>query len=415
MNSDMNDCQFAVIGAGPYGLAAASDLRAAGVEVRIFGKPMDFWANQMPKGMLLRSPWSGSSIGDAAQALTLDRYETAVGSKLPRHLPLEDFVRYGLWFQRQALPDLDPRNVTWVEREGHKYRITLDDGESCRVQNVIVATGIGFFANCPAPFARLPLELASHTSNRLNNDLGRFAGRRVAVIGAGQSAIESAALLSEAGAHVEVIMRHPQLRWLRSRPIVEWLMDCKLNPFKAPGKIGPAGINWLIEHPALFTLIPRKLQDMIAYRAIRPAASGWLRPRAQEVIITTSRHAVSAAVCRDKVLMRLNDDSERAVDHVLLGTGYKIDITRYGFLSAKLLQAVRTVNGYPVLNRGFESSLPGVYFVGATAAHSFGPFMRFVAGTQYAASALARYVSKQPLRRALGSAGLKAISEKNGL
>ena len=54
LNSDSR-CQFAVVGAGPYGLAVGSHLRAGGFDVRIFGKPMDFWASQMPKGMLLLS------------------------------------------------------------------------------------------------------------------------------------------------------------------------------------------------------------------------------------------------------------------------------------------------------------------------------------------------------------------------
>ena len=39
----------------------------------------------------------------------------------------------------------------------------------------------------------------------------------MAVIGAGQSAIESAALLREGGAEVEVLIREPKLRWLRPK------------------------------------------------------------------------------------------------------------------------------------------------------------------------------------------------------
>src|SRR5258706_948861 len=213
MSNNSFSCQVTVIGAGPYGLAVASHLRAASAEVRIFGKPMDFWDSQMPKGMLLRSEWSGSNIGDPNQTLTLDRYESSLGSKLDRpRLPREDFVRYGQWFQQKALPDLDKRNVARVEAGCAGYRITLDDGEQISSQNVVVATGIGSFSNYTAPFALLPRELASHTSDRLNHDLSRFAGKSVAVVGAGQSAIESAALLLEAGAQVEVLLRQPQLR-----------------------------------------------------------------------------------------------------------------------------------------------------------------------------------------------------------
>jgi cation diffusion facilitator CzcD-associated flavoprotein CzcO len=53
--------QVAIIGAGPYGLAAAAHLRAVGVETCIFGKVMEFWENQMPAGMFLRSSWEASS------------------------------------------------------------------------------------------------------------------------------------------------------------------------------------------------------------------------------------------------------------------------------------------------------------------------------------------------------------------
>jgi hypothetical protein len=307
MTNNSLGCQFTVIGAGPYGLAVASHLRAAGAETRIFGRPMDFWANQMPRGMLLRSPWSGSNIADPNQTLTLDRYESALGSKVVRHAPLEVFVSYGQWFQQQALPDLDTRNIALVERDDAGYRIMLDDGESFHSQNVAVVTGIGSFANCPAPFASLPPELVSHTSSRLNNNLARFASKCVAVVGAGQSAIESAVLLHEAGADVEVLMRQPQLRWLNSRPLIEWLMNCKMNPFKAPGNIGPVGIDWLIEHPALFTTMPRKLQEEMAYRAIRPAASPWLRSRTEKVTITPSQQVVNATVRGDKVHLHLND------------------------------------------------------------------------------------------------------------
>jgi hypothetical protein len=84
---------------------------------------------------------------------------------------------------------------------------------------------------------------------------------------------------------------------------------------------------------------------------------------------------------------------------VLLGTGYKVAIARYGFLSPPLLEAIRTVNGYPLLNKGFESSVPGLYFVGATAAYSFGPLCRFVAGTRFTAVTLTDFARKKAVPR----------------
>lgn len=399
------DCEFAVVGAGPYGLAVASHLRAAGRDARIFGKVMDFWENQMPKGMCLRSPKTGSDISDPSRAFTLNRFEAAENCHVPSsRMPLEQFVSYGKWFQRQSLPDLDSRLVNNIERVGGGFDLRLDDDEHVASRNVVIATGIGAFPNYPAGFSSLPLELVSHASERVNRDLGRFSGRRVVVIGAGQSALESAALLSESGAQVEILARQPRVRWLRSSSWLEWLMDCKLNPFKVPGKIGPIGINWLVENPRLFTAFPRRLQDKMTTRAIRPAGSSWLRPRTTDVTFQTGRHVVSATRQGDRVRLELNDGSHRDADHVLLGTGYKVSVSRIKFLSADLRTEVRSANGYPVLNWGLESTVPGLHFVGATGAHSFGPLCRFVAGTSYTASALTAFVRKKSRSRSFANA-----------
>jgi hypothetical protein len=265
-----------------------------------------------------------------------------------------------------------------------------------RARGVVVATGIGPFAHCPAPFASLPPERVSHASERSNRHFGRFAGRRVVVVGGGQSAIESAALLHEAGAEVEVLARQPRVRWLRhGTPFHEWL-HCPANPFRTalypPGNIGPPGVNWLIETPQVFRRLPRRLQDWLAARALRPAATGWLRPRTQGMLIRTGRRVVSAVVRQDRVRLHLDDGSDCSADHVLLGTGYQVRLARYGFLAPEVVRGVRTADGYPVLSSGFESSVPGLYFVGATAAYSFGPVCRFVAGTPFTARALTRSV-----------------------
>jgi hypothetical protein len=385
--------RFAVVGAGPYGLAVATHLRARGFAVAVFGKVMEFWDRHMPLGMRLRSPWEGTHIADQPRALTLDAYQAAQGVRLPAPLPVEDFVRYGQWYQRRSLPDLDSRYVARVERAGDGFRLTLEDGEQIGAEKVVIAAGIGAFAHYPARFRSLPRDLVSHSSERVNRDLSRLAGRRVVVVGGGQSALESAALLAEAGAAVEVLVRAPCVRWLRhGTPLHTWLHS-PANPIRRllypPGDVGPPGINWLIETPRLFTLLPRTLQEALAARAIRPAASGWLRPRTQGVAITTGVQVIAAAPAGAGVRLSLQDGSCRHPDQVLLGTGYKVALARYAFLSPELLREVRTVHGSPVLNAAFESSVRGLYFVGAAAAYSFGPLCRFVAGTKFTARAIA--------------------------
>ena len=381
----VRSCDVAIVGAGPYGLAAAARLRALGdVNVMVFGEPMSFWAG-MPKGMLLRSAWDACHIGFPTGDLTLDSYKEASGGEFGKPVPLEAFVEYGRWFQQMAVPDVDTRRVTNVKPGPGGFRVLLDDGETVRAGRVVVAAGIEEFANRPVIFDDFPTELVTHASE--HRDLRRFGGRRVLVLGGGQSALESAALLHEAGAEVEVIALEEPLIWLHGGTVQRRLG--RLKPlFYAQTDVGPAGLSRLVAAPAIFRHLPRGMQTKIAHRAIRPAGARWLVDRLDQVPLTTGRAVVRAQASADGVHATLDDGSERLADHVILGTGYRVDIGSYGFLASDLVNAVTQVNGYPVLGKGLESSVPGLHFLGAPAAWSFGPIMRFVSGSWYASAQL---------------------------
>src|SRR3984893_1459887 len=146
----MTTTDVTVLGAGPYGLAAAAHLRQIkGLELRVFGEPMEFWKSHMPEGMLLRSPWAASHISDPQTALTMEAYGTDIGADIPRPIPLDRFVEYGLWFQRQAVPEIDRRRIARIEQESNGFQLTLSDGERMHSRRVVVAAGIGPFARRP--------------------------------------------------------------------------------------------------------------------------------------------------------------------------------------------------------------------------------------------------------------------------
>jgi cation diffusion facilitator CzcD-associated flavoprotein CzcO len=380
-------CDVVVVGAGPYGLAVAAALRAGGVDVHTFGEPMSFWDEQMPQGMLLRSPREASHIGDPSGAWSLDRYEASIGVEAVRPVPLDRFVAYGRWVQEQAVPDLDRRRVVRLQQGPGGFRLELDDGAAITAARVVLAGGIAPFAWRPPELDGLPPELVSHASE--HRDLGVFRGRRVIVVGGGQSAIESAALLHEAGAEVEVLVRAQQIHWLvRSSRLhrLQWLRRL----LYAPADIGPAGVSWLVASPRWFKRLPVRWQVPLARRSIRPAASGWLVPRTQQVQLELGRSVVAARPAGHGVELVLDHGQTRRAEHVLLGTGYRIDVSRLELLAPELAAGLALVDGYPVLDRSFQSSVPGLHFVGAPAAWSFGPLMRFVAGTGFTARALAR-------------------------
>src|SRR5712691_5853025 len=137
----MTACSVAIIGAGPYGLAVAAHLRAAGVSARIFGGAMAFWRNQMPRGMLLRSAWDASHISDPQNAFSLNAYQARLGAPLGRPVPLDHFVEYGLWFQQLVAPDLDSRHVARLEPANRGFILHLDEGERVHADRVVIASG----------------------------------------------------------------------------------------------------------------------------------------------------------------------------------------------------------------------------------------------------------------------------------
>jgi thioredoxin reductase len=394
-NGKSADCEAVVLGAGPYGLSAASHLKAAGVDVRIFGKPMDFWADKMPAGMLLRSPRVASNISDPGRSTTLEAYESSAAVPPRAPVPLETFVEYGRWFQRQLLPGLDQREIATINRNDCGFTVALEDGEVLHSRKVVVAAGIGPFLRIPPQFASLPSSQLSHCYQGCSPK--DFYRERVAVIGAGQSALECAALLHEAGAKVEVIARISGLRWIGQHP---WLH--RLGPISSmlysSHDVGPAGISRMVAAPKLMTQVPLKLRDKIRTRAVRPAGSQWLRARLKNVSITTGRLVTAAKSVGPEVELKLDDGSGRVIDHVILGTGYTVDITRYRFLSPDLVRGLDLQDGYPILKSGFLSSVPGLHFVGATAARTFGPLLYFVAGTEFTSKELAAHFRRDRSR-----------------
>lgn len=385
-------CEVAIIGAGPYGMAAASHLLDAGVETRIFGQVMGFWKAQMPNRMLLRSLPTASDIAGPRDMFSLAEYAARHSVALEHPLPREEFVRYGEWFQRQTVSAVDSRKVSRVEPNRGRFLVVIEDGERVSAARIVVAAGPGPFAWKPPQFDDVPSRVASHSSE--HDSFAGFSGKSVLVVGGGQSALESAALLHEAGADVEILVRHPRVHWLdEDRPDSEYGRLHRLL-YRQDG-VGPPGINWLVAAPGVFRGLPMSLKRWISRRALRPAGAFWLRSRLEDVRITTARTVSSASATNGRLRVRLDDAGERDADHALLATGYRVDLTRYSFLPAELLRSVRTSDGFPVLRRGFESSVPGLYFLGAPATRMFGPGMMFVLGTRYSARALLGSVREQ--------------------
>jgi Pyridine nucleotide-disulphide oxidoreductase len=385
-----DNCAVAIIGAGPYGLAAAAHLRAANVPIRIFGKALSFWRASMPTGMKLRSPWVATHIADPHRRHTLDDYYSLAGMDPPKLLPVEKFIDYGMWFQKRAAPDLDVRTVTRVQAIDGGFRLALEDGDSFVAKRVVMATGLLGHEYRPQQFDGFPRALVSHSCEHTDSE--RYRGKRVAVIGRGQSACESAALLHEAGAEVEIICRgnliwnaDPSQRGMLRKSLRALLGDMLIPP----SQVGPFPHNWINEAPSIIRHFAQPARDRWNELNLRATAILWLRPRLQDVVVDQGRTILAARKEGDGVTLTL-DDATKRFDHVLLGTGYRIDVEKMRMLDPKLRARIARHHGLPVLNGGFESSVPGLHFVGAAAVASFGPLLRFIAGSGFAARRITR-------------------------
>lgn len=395
----MESCDLIILGAGPYGLAAAAHLRGiGGLNYKIFGEPMEFWQRNMPEGMFLRSSWEASQIADPERKLTLESFMADNATQVPDPIPLEKFVAYGRWFQQKTAAQLDRRKIKRVTVANDGFAVEAEDGENFHCRSVVVAAGIAPFAWRPEGLSQIPSSLASHSSQ--HTGFQQFKGKRVLVLGGGQSALESGALLREAGADVDIIVRQPRVHWLRWRAkITRTGLFGRL--IYSPRDVGPPGLSQLVARPDYLKLLPRSCRDWIDRRSIRPAGAAWLMKRVNHDSIRTQSRIASAAPSNGQLRVRFANGMEEKVDHLLLATGYRINVAKYGFLSAEILSKLEVFNGYPRLRPGLESSIPGLHFLGSPAAWSFGPVARFVSGAHYCVPAMARKVAagQQPGRR----------------
>jgi thioredoxin reductase len=382
-----------VVGAGPYGLSTAAHLRGRGLRVAVFGRTMEMWRRHMPKGMLLRSHWWATNLSDPRNEFSFEQYCRESQQDKAYPVPIQTFIDYGAWFQQRAVPEVDDTYVASIQREGQAFLLTLADGREVRSQAVVMAIGLRYYANRPEPYDELPEGLVSHTSE--HGDFGPFKGRRVVVIGGAQSAIESAALLIEAGATVDVVSRRP-IMWLapeRQRGILERL--------RAPdAKIAPGWQNWVLDHlPFLFYRFPQPKKDH--YNSYYMAgATHWLRGRVIDRATLHEGQTVAKIEPVDgHVEVTVSDGTTVRADHILLGTGYRVNIDRVTMLDPSLRAEIETDGGFPVLSHWFEASVPGLYFVGITSLRAFGPLYRFVAGCGAAASRVAAGVARARARQ----------------
>lgn len=223
-----------------------------------------------------------------------------------------DWADYLLWFRRIA--GVTPRQHTRLVRiepaEDH-LRLHIAHGGTHTVETarrVVLATGYpGGGAIVIPDLVRdaLPPSVYDHTDSEI--DFARFAGRRVAVLGAASAAFDNAAAALEAGAaEVRLFCRHPDLQ--RQGAGMASMYQGVSDNFHAL----PDAVRW-------------QLAPLIRARGIYPTPPVVARATRFpnfRIHLGAPWHAVRL---RDQRVEIEFAGGRAEVDHVLLATGYRID------------------------------------------------------------------------------------------
>jgi FAD-dependent urate hydroxylase len=377
-----------IIGAGPFGLALAAYATHLGIEHLIVGKPMEFWKKHMPRGMYLRS--ASDWHLDPLDVHTIERFlqQQGLTARDAEPLSIESYKSYADWFQKQKqiapLPvfirrlDLgskadsttDPVAATNGSLSQHsipRFIATTTDEESIRAQNVVIAPGFKHFAHQPSDLTgRLPGSRFSHTCDLV--DFTDLKGKRCLIIGGRQSAFEWAALLIEAGAEgVHLSHRHESPAFAAA----DWSW---VNPL----------VESMVENPNWWRRLSLKEKEGISKRMWaegRLKVEPWLEPRLRNDRVKL-RPGTEVVECREQsngeLAVKLSNGETVYVDHIILATGYKANISALPYLAAgNILGGLVTTNGFPVLDGHFQSNVSGLFITSMLATQDFGPFFAF--------------------------------------
>jgi len=356
-----------VIGSGPYGLSLAAHLGALGIDYRIFGVQMGAWKHNMPEGMILKSePYATDLCAPIPGYTTADHARFANEPYRRRVTPLtrERFISYGEWFADRLVARSEDGQVAHITHADGGFVATTDAGAEFFARRIVLATGIVPFAHVPEQLLHLDGGLVTHSSRHV--DLSCFSRADVVVVGGGQSALETSALLLEAGARPRLLVRGPAICWPTANPErVSLLYALKRPPARLCEGWKCLGYDQL---PDLFRFLPRGERAERARTFLGPAGAWWLRSRVEgSVPMHVGMEVLSAKEADGRVKLDLfgPGPSEIECDHVIAATGYRYDVKRLTFLDRSLRDQLRTWSGAPVVSRRFESSISNLYFMGA--------------------------------------------------
>jgi len=381
---DNNSIDLIIIGAGPFGLSAASFANFHQIDYLVIGKPMAFWKENIPENMYLRSgtDWHLDPYGNYTIETFLKSRNKSIEDVKP--LPLTIFLDYAEWFQEQQNINVLDKLIVKLDysEEEKKYLITLKDSKEIKAKNVLIAIGFKFFKKLPAYLTKkLPAGSFTHTCDVVKFE--KFKDKSVLIIGGRQSAYEWAALIVEAGAKtVHISHRHETPEFAESN--WSWI-----DPI----------MDQMVDNPEWYRTLNEKEQKEIERKfwiEDSQKLEPWLLPRIdrENIKIWPLSNVVKCDEANSGLYkVHLDNGRRLEVDHIILATGYKVDINKVPFLnSGNILPKLNINQGFPDLDGYLQTSLPGLYMTSIIATKSFGRFFAYIASCRTSSQIVGNHI-----------------------
>lgn len=386
--SPRHSVPVAILGAGPYGLAIASELQRLNISFRVFGQPFQLWRDRTLPEVFLRSDLQASEIYSQEGRYSLQHFlanrpsDLAAIANHQGRIPVEAFRDYLSWVQSQLTFDIECTEVLRVDAEEDGFHLETALGEKLTAGAVVVATGIGAFATLPTALETLQSSRVIHAWSV--EKYAELRDCRVCIVGSGQSAGET----------VERLRKHNRTTWIyRSEPIFH------LDPLNLPRPI----FQFVLRASNSAYYLPRILRRAAKKVFIGSTMTPDLQTSVHAEDVIRVQADVNSLGWVERGSELYSTKLDRVFDYVVCCTGYRLDAKRLPFLSHDLQDRLICENGMPRLSRNFESSIPGLFVAGALAESSHGPAQRFLIGNRHAAVAIGKAMAKSGDNQQLSS------------
>jgi cation diffusion facilitator CzcD-associated flavoprotein CzcO/amino acid transporter len=313
--------RYALIGAGPAGLAMARRLVEEGV-------PFDWFEAGTDVGGIWHTERPGSPIYETLTTMTSKHVSAFDDFPMPANYPdypqwwqVRDYLR-AFAEHHQLYPRIQFRTaVTWAKPEGVGWTVTLTNGEFRYYSGVIAAPGTAWFPALPSwPGQHHFRGQLWHASRYKRPE--ELAGRRVLVVGSGTSAADIAVDAARAGATVFLSIRHG--RRIRPRYVEGVPTDALLA-----GVLTPAGDAFADAEPR--ELLAATVGDLTRLGLPRPdpAVHAGHPVVTDDLLEYLSRgliHIRGEVAELEPEAARFVDGTAETVDLIIAATGYEPQI-----------------------------------------------------------------------------------------